>query len=70
MHIHGLLHASPEYLAEGLQHQDHHWVVPTDLALLKNIHWDIAHNDDGSTSYNRCEFGEQLDPEGVGLTID
>lgn len=70
MHIHGLLHASPEYLAKGLQHKDHHWVVPTDLALLKNIRWDISHNSEGATTYNKCEFGEQLDPQGLGLTIE
>lgn len=70
MHIHGLLHASPEYLARGLQYEDHHLVIPTDQALLKNIRWDISHHEDGTVAYNRCEFGEKMDPEEVGLTID
>ena len=70
MHIHGLLHPSQEYLAKGLQHQDHHWTVPTELAFLKNIRWDSTEHSDGSVTYNKCEFGEALDPEAKGLTME
>ena len=70
MQIHGLLHASPEYLAKGLQHQDHHWTVPAEMAFLKNIRWDVNKADDGTVTYNRCEFGQRYDPQETGLTIE
>lgn len=70
MHIHGLLEASPEYQSKDLQPGDSHWTIPSEMAFLKTIRWDLRIDNEGKKTYNRCEFGEELDPNQTGLTIE